>query len=108
MNGWHYIGKVEDIPLQGARIVAVGELGNIAVFRSHSEQIYALADRCPHRQGPLSSGIVHGDKVTCPLHGWTIDLASGEALGADHGCTRPFAVRSDENGLYLQLSSNDG
>ncbi|MBF0183312.1 MAG: nitrite reductase small subunit NirD [Magnetococcales bacterium] len=106
MNGWHYIGSLQDIPQQGSRIVEAGSLGNIAVFRTHGDQVFALADRCPHRHGPLSPGIVHGDKVTCPLHGWTIDLATGAALGADHGCTRPFAIRNEADGLYLQLPVN--
>ena len=47
--------------------------------------IGALDDRCPHKGGPLSEGIVHGREVTCPLHAWVFSLESGEALGADVG-----------------------
>jgi nitrite reductase (NADH) small subunit len=91
---WIDIGSVEDIPLRGARVVkAPGD--DIAVFRAADDTLFALLDRCPHRGGPLSQGIVHGHSVTCPLHNWIINLASGEVEGPDTGCTKtiPVAVR---------------
>jgi nitrite reductase (NADH) small subunit len=66
---------------------------DIAVFRTSAGGVFALRDRCPHRGGPLSQGIVHGERVTCPLHEWVIDLKTGSAVGADEGCTPAFAVR---------------
>ena len=91
---WIDVGAVTDIPRRGARRVATPS-GDIAVFRTGDGQVFALRDRCPHKQGPLSQGMVHGRSVTCPLHGWTIDLASGEPTGADagKGCTPIVPVR---------------
>ena len=74
------IGPLEDIPRLGARTVSTA-MGDIAVFRTSDDNVYALRDRCPHKAGPLSQGIVHGSTVTCPLHGWVISLATGEAQG---------------------------
>ena len=76
---------VDDIPRRGARCVATPH-GEIAVFRTADDRVFALEDRCPHKGGPLSQGIVHGAAVTCPLHNWVISLETGEALGADEGC----------------------
>lgn len=73
----------------------------IAVFRTLDNHIFALEDRCPHRQGPLSQGIVHGHSVTCPLHNWKIALASGQAQGDDQGCTPTIAVRVDGERILL-------
>ena len=93
---WTDVGAVTDVPLRGARRVPTPK-GDVAVFRTGDNQLYALLDRCPHKAGPLSQGIVHGRMVTCPLHAWNIDLATGHPTGADagKGCTPvvPLQVR---------------
>jgi nitrite reductase (NADH) small subunit len=91
---------LEDIPPLGARRVRRADGVEIAVFRTADDRVFALLDRCPHKGGPLSQGIVFGDKVACPLHNWTIDLASGEAAAPDEGCTTRFVVKV-ENGRVL-------
>ena len=83
-ESWVDIGALTDIPARGARVVKAPG-GDIAVFRTVDDEVFALRDRCPHKGGPLSQGIVHGAAVTCPLHNWVIDLLSGEATGADDG-----------------------
>jgi nitrite reductase (NADH) small subunit len=96
------IGALEDIPRLGARSVK-SPRGDIAVFRTADDIVYALQDRCPHKQGPLSQGIVHGNAVTCPLHGWVIGLTDGQALGLDKGCTPTFAVKVEHGRVLLAL-----
>jgi len=91
--GWIEICGLEDIPRQGARVVATAAHGDVAVFRTLDDIIFAVEDRCPHEGGPLSQGIVHGHAVTCPLHNWIIDLDSGEAAAPDRGCVRRIPVR---------------
>jgi nitrite reductase (NADH) small subunit len=93
------IGELEDIPRLGARSIKTPN-GDVAVFRTAGDDVYALRDRCPHKGGPLSQGIVHGSSVTCPLHAWVISLASGEAMALDSGCTPRFDVKV-ENGRVL-------
>ncbi len=102
LNGWAEIGRLDDIPMRGARTVATA-FGDIAVFRTGEDRVYAVRDRCPHKGGPLSAGIVHGDKVTCPLHNWVIDLASGEADAPDEGQTACFQVRVQDGAVWLKL-----
>ena len=90
---WIDVGAVTDVPRRGSRRLP-SPIGDIAVFRTGDGQVFALKDECPHKKGPLSQGIVHGHAVTCPLHGWNIDLASGHPTGADagKGCTPRIAV----------------
>jgi nitrite reductase (NADH) small subunit len=90
---WLDVGAVADIPLRGARTVPVSGGEEIAVFRTGGGGIYALVNKCPHKGGPLSQGIVHGDSVTCPLHNWAISLLTGQAQGPDVGCTPTIPVR---------------
>lgn len=99
---WRDIGTIDDIPRLGARVVAARG-GNIAVFRASDDAVYAVDDRCPHKNGPLSQGIVHGTAVTCPLHNWTIDLATGEAAEPDRGCVRRIPVRVENTRILLML-----
>lgn len=103
MNHWTDIGALADIPPQGARTVAT-PFGNIAVFRTLDDQVFAVRDRCPHKGGPLSPGIVHGHKVTCPLHNWVIDLESGEAADPDEGRTACFPVKVEAGRVWLKLA----
>ena len=98
---WIEIGALDDIPLRGARTVETPE-GPIAVFRTADDAVFALLDRCPHRQGPLSEGIVAGHRVTCPLHNWVIDLESGNAVAPDEGCVPRRLVRIDQGRLWLE------
>jgi nitrite reductase (NADH) small subunit len=89
---WVDVGAASALPERGARVVRVGGVA-LAVFKTGDGRVFALLDRCPHRGGPLSQGIVHGARVTCPLHEWVIDLATGCATGADEGATPRFDVR---------------
>ncbi len=89
---WIEIGTVAAVPRRGARCVNTPH-GKIAVFRTMEDKIFAIENRCAHRGGPLSEGIVHGASVTCPLHNWVYDLETGKALGADEGAVRTFPVQ---------------
>lgn len=100
MNDWIEIGRLEQVPLRGARCVNT-PAGKIAVFRTADNQVYAIENRCPHKGGPLSEGIVHGGLVTCPLHNWVFDLATGEAQGADEGQVRTFAVNVVDGRIFM-------
>jgi nitrite reductase (NADH) small subunit len=96
---WVDIGALDDIPAQGARVVKTAT-GCVAVFRTLDDQVFALDDRCPHKGGPLSEGIVHGASVACPLHNWVFDMSTGEAQGADVGQVTTYPARI-ENGRVL-------
>ncbi len=97
---WIKIGMLNDIPRRGARCVTTPR-GRVAVFRTGDDRVFAVEDRCPHKGGPLSQGIVHGTSVTCPLHNWVISLETGRAQGADEGAVRTIAVRIDGEELYI-------
>jgi nitrite reductase (NADH) small subunit len=103
-SNWFDIGALEQIPRRGARLIKTPRR-DVAVFRTAGDEVFALENRCPHRGGPLSEGIVHGRKIACPLHNWIIDLESGEATGADQGCARRFPVKIEKGRIYLEMSA---
>jgi nitrite reductase (NADH) small subunit len=103
MKDWVEIGKVEDVPFRGSRLVATMQ-GNIAIFKSAEGRIFALWDKCPHKGGPLSQGIVHGEHVTCPLHNWVIALETGEVKGPDQGCARKVKCKVENDFVFIEAA----
>ena len=101
IGDWLDIGSVDQITPGTARTLPVVGFDEIAVFRTQKNEFYALVNKCPHKQGPLSQGIVHDNVVTCPLHNWNISLKTGEALGDDKGCVPTIPLRVDAGRIYL-------
>lgn len=97
---WIAVGSLTDIPQRGARCTDTPR-GRVAIFRTGDDRIFAIDDRCPHKGGPLSQGIVHGASVTCPLHNWVISLETGLAEGADEGCVRTVNVKVEGGTVFI-------
>jgi nitrite reductase (NADH) small subunit len=104
MSDWVAVCKVSDIIPLGARRVARDAGLPVAVFRTGDDQVFALLDRCPHKGGPLSQGIVHGHSVSCPLHQWNIALTDGCAQAPDEGCTPKFSCRVEAGQVFLDAT----
>lgn len=102
MSNWVEVGVINDIPKLGARVVQSPQ-GDIAVFRNSADEIFALRDKCPHKGGPLSQGIVSGKTVACPLHNWKISLQDGEALAPDQGCSGVYEIKLEGEKIFLNL-----
>ena len=103
---WIEVGSMNDIPRDGARVVKT-PLGDIAVFRNMQDEIFALRDKCPHKGGPLSQGIIYGKTVACPLHNWSIALETGIAVAPDEGCAASFPIRMEGEKVFLSLTPNE-
>jgi len=99
---WLRVCELDDIPRLGSRVLERAA-GNIALFRSGGDEVFALLDRCPHKAGALSQGIVHGRTVTCPLHAWNIALDSGQACAPDEGCTQRFPVKVEGGHVHVSV-----
>ncbi len=108
MTTWKAICHVEDIPVLGARRLARDRGLDVAIFRNDADEVFALLDRCPHKGGPLSQGIVFGQQVACPLHNWTIGLCDGMAHAPDEGCTPRFAVKVEASVVHLDADEIAG
>ena len=104
MTEWIDVGAVDDVPVLGSRVVQTpGD--DIAVFKAADGTLFALRDRCPHKGGPLSQGMVHGHSVTCPLHNWVISLETGQEQGADQGCAHRIPLRVEQGRILLASSA---
>ena len=101
MSDWIPMCALADIPALGSRRVQRERGLAVALFRTADDQVFALLDRCPHKGGPLSQGIVFGDAVACPLHNWTIGLSDGQARAPDAGCAVRFEVKVEDGQVLL-------
>jgi nitrite reductase (NADH) small subunit len=106
-DDWTDVGGIDDIPRRGARRVMRGAAIPIAVFRTAGDEVFALVDRCPHKGGPLSEGIVQACAVACPLHGWVINLADGHAEAPDEGRSDTVPIKRVGDRILLSLPSVD-
>ncbi|HEY3301620.1 MAG TPA: nitrite reductase small subunit NirD [Methylophilaceae bacterium] len=100
---WTKVCPLEDIPKLGARVVRT-ESKEIGVFRTEDDRVFAINNSCPHKAGPLSQGIVYGDKVACPLHSWKISLVDGKAEEPDVGETACYQVKVEDGVVFLEVS----
>ena len=99
---WVDVCALEDVPVQGSRIIKT-EGGCLALFRTTGDEVFALDDKCPHKGGPLSQGMVAGKTITCPLHNWMFSMESGEALGVDEGQVATTPARLKDGRVQLDL-----
>ena len=104
MNEWTLICKLGDIPVLGSRRVERAQGLDVAVFRNDKNEVFALLDRCPHKGGPLSQGIVFGNSVACPLHNWSIGMCDGQASAPDEGCTPKFSIKLEDGQVFLKTA----
>lgn len=100
---WTEVGRIEDLPRPGGRKLRT-PAGDIALFRTSGDEVFALAEKCPHRGGPLSQGMVYGNRVQCCMHGLNLDLATGKAVAPEEGCAAPYPVRIEDGRIYVALA----
>ncbi|HET7596577.1 MAG TPA: nitrite reductase (NAD(P)H) small subunit [Burkholderiales bacterium] len=104
LEGWARACALDDIPVPGARVLRRPAGLDIALFRTAVDRVFALIDQCPHKGGALSQGMVFGERVACPLHGWVIELATGSAVAPDEGCATRIPVQVVEGDVFVDLA----
>jgi len=96
------VGPVDKVPPgQGLCFVVVGE--EIAVFRQRDGKLFATQNRCPHRQAPLSEGVIGSGQVICPFHSHKFDLCTG--AGPDKEQLKVYPVKEKDGQIVLTLET---
>ena len=102
-DGWVAFGTVDEIPRGGARAVKT-VIGEIGLFRTADDRVFALDNLCPHKGARLSMGTIEGDIVTCPFHAWRFHLDDGKCVDGGYGMTCPVPVRVVDGVVQLRLA----
>jgi nitrite reductase (NADH) small subunit len=97
------LGSVEKIPTgQGFCFIVAGR--EIAVFRQRDGKLFATQNRCPHKQGPLSEGLLGAGKIICPLHAHKFDLPSG--VGPEpKECLQVYPIRVEKGEILIGVEA---
>jgi nitrite reductase (NADH) small subunit len=100
------LARTEQLPLREGRVVVLGGL-EIALFHL-GDRVLATDNKCPHEGGPLCDGIVTGESVVCPLHGWKVNLAQGHVERPPHGkdrCVQTYRTRVEDGIVFIEVSA---
>ena len=102
MKSWIKVTSLDQIPTMGARKILIDDL-EIGIFKNSKEEVFALENKCPHKDGVLTEGMIHGNTVTCPLHNWDIDLETGIAKDEEADCVTRYELKVEDNIVYLNI-----
>ena len=89
----------EIAPGTGKTVTAGGK--ELAVFNVEGT-FHVIDNECPHRGGPLGDGMVSGNIVTCPWHGWQFDCTSGKSTRNAAVGVSCYPVVVDGTTLYVE------
>lgn len=94
-------GRIEEIPEGERKIIQVDDL-SIGVFH-HKGQWYALQNYCLHRGGPVATGCLEEDTLTCPWHGFQYNLTTGQLLVDPNVKLKMFSTSIRDSEIYVQV-----
>src|ERR671917_2806272 len=101
------VGRVGDVKPGSMRYVEIDGLP--IALANVAGTIYAFSDACRHEGGPLSSGVLRDDIVTCPWHGWAYSVRTGKALIPPVGLripTYPVVIEDDTIAVVVDWSDD--
>jgi len=94
--------SLEEVPTGRCKLTEVS--GRRVVLARIGDQVYACADACSHRGGPLSEGKLAGARLTCPWHGWMYDVRTGQCLLPARGAAvATYPVRVDGDEIWVEV-----
>lgn len=91
---------VTELPV-GAKRCLETPSGAIALFHTETG-FHAIANKCPHRAGPLSDGLLDGDTVSCPWHQWKFRLSDGACANIPGATVPHYALEIIDGDVWLQ------
>lgn len=95
------VADVGSIP-DGERKLVIVCGTEVALFNVDG-MIYAINNRCPHRNGPLIRGYIDGRGIKCPMHGWRYDLATGQSERPAKATVYPVSTEGD--GIFIGMET---
>lgn len=95
------VGTLSQLGENGPLKAKIGDT-RILVFLADGAPVATQA-RCPHAQGPLHQGEICGSVLTCPWHGWSFDLATGECEEDPDLTIERYTVTVEGDDIYVSV-----
>lgn len=94
--------RSEELPIGSAKAIKV-LAKQIAVFNIDGV-IHAMDGLCQHMKAPLvTSGKLDGTKLTCKMHGWEYDIATGECIGKPFVRLRQYDIEIENGDVFVKV-----
>ena len=100
------VARTKDIPAGEGRAFAVN--GRVVAVFNVGGRFHAIDSACAHQQGPLAEGDLEGCVVTCPWHGWTYDVTSGQSPDDAAACVERFDTRVEKGEVLVAVPGEAG
>ena len=106
IDGFYRVGPLDDL-WQGE--TALHRVGGVDVLVCHTESggVHAVQSNCPHQAVALSGGTLDGDVITCPMHLWRMNVATGEGVNPCHARIARYPVRLVDGEIYVSSAGVD-
>ena len=96
------VGRLDALPAGVPRLLEIE--GRRLVLARVGDAVYACAEACAHRGGPLSEGKLSGTRLACPRHGWHYDVRTGRCVFPGRGAAVPtYPVEIVDGEIHLEL-----
>lgn len=95
------VGALKSLADGGCQTVEAN--GQSIVLYRVADRVYATANACPHRGGPLGEGSLAGTVVTCPWHGWEFDVATGCMPNMTTPKLKTYPVRVENGDIFIEV-----
>lgn len=106
-DGFIDVAALDEVPDGGQRSMLVN--GRRILLCRIDEEVFALADLCPHAHQPLGGGVIEGRVIHCPRHGARFDLTTGKPLnGVTRTAVTTYAVRVDGDRVAVRVPPPSG
>ena len=100
MSDFVKVAEAGELPSGKGKVVVIG--GRAIALLNSDGKFYALDNTCPHRGGSLGDGFVVGGIVTCPLHRWTYEVATGKCTINPTAQVSCFEVKVEGNDVFVR------
>ena len=91
-----------DLPEEGeAKEIILGD--KVICLANVNGTISAMDNVCLHRGGPLGQGMIEGDKLICPWHGWQYDPKTGQAVHNPNARVAVYPIKIEGGDVMVQI-----
>lgn len=101
-NGWIQVMKADALRLQSMAAVFPKGLP-VLLIRKTADELYAVANKCPHMGCPLSRGRLDGHILQCPCHDWRFDIRTGVFLDAPELALRLHEWKIEDGRIFVKI-----
>jgi len=100
---WHRVGRLDELAKRELQSLTVG--GREVALSCKHGKFGAIAGRCPHAGGPLGDGVLEGESIQCPWHGWSFNRCDGASSRGYPVAVASFELKEEGGDLWVRFDT---